>query len=95
MLLCQYRIEKKLDENLSETHYGFVAKKDTRGAISLLKVVIQRALNASTDIIAYFIDYMRKRSIECIINCILKYSDNEELILEPKRKYKARRGMFE
>ena len=34
------RIERKLDDNLSETQYGFVAKKGTRDAIALLKMVI-------------------------------------------------------
>ena len=36
------RIEEKLDENQSETQYGFVAEKGSRDAIALLKVVIQR-----------------------------------------------------
>ena len=51
------RIERKLDENLSETQYGFVVKKGTRDAIVLLKMVIQRTLNANREIIACFIDY--------------------------------------
>ena len=51
------RIERKLEERLSETQYWFVAKKGTRDAIALLKVVIQRTLKANREIIACFIDY--------------------------------------
>ena len=46
-----------MDDNLSETQYGFVAKKGTRDAIALLKMVIQRGLNANREIFACFIDY--------------------------------------
>lgn len=56
-------IERKSNENLSETQYGFVEKKRTRDAIILLKVVIQRTLNANREIIMCFVDYKKKHLI--------------------------------
>lgn len=41
----------------SETQYGFVAKKGIRDVIALLKVVLQRVLNANIEIVACFIGF--------------------------------------
>ena len=46
-----------MDENLSETQCGFVAKKRTRDTIALLKMRIQITLNANREIVACFIDH--------------------------------------
>lgn len=70
------RTERKLDENLSETQYGFAAKKRTRDAIALLKVVIQRTLNANREIIVCFIDY--EEAFDCV---------NHQKMMEILKKY--------
>lgn len=60
-LIINARIEQKLNTQLNETQYGFVTKRDTRDAIVLLKMMVQRALNIGRDVIACFIDSKRPR----------------------------------
>lgn len=38
LAIINARIERKIDENQSETQYGFVTKKGSRDAIALLNV---------------------------------------------------------
>ena len=96
-------IERMLDENLSEAQYGFTARKRTRDMIALLKMVIQRTLNANREIIACFIDH------EKVFNCvnhekmmrILKYNvddrdlNNLKSVLESKCQSKDQKGILE
>lgn len=68
--MLNVKIEKKLDENLSEIQYGFVSKKGIKDAIALIKVVIQKAPNANRVILACFIDYAKGSIVSIMRRCL-------------------------
>lgn len=57
LAIINRRIERKIDEHMSETQYGFMAHKGTRDAIVLFKMLVQRALAVNRSIYVCYIDY--------------------------------------
>ena len=51
------RIEKKLDDNLSKTQFGFRPNTGTRDAIALYRLLIQRALTVNRNLYVCYVDY--------------------------------------
>lgn len=79
------RIEKKIDEHLSETQFGFRARRSTRDAIALFKVIIQRAISVNRKIYVCFVDYEKafdKVEHTKMLHILQKYGiDKEDLEL--------------
>ena len=88
--IVNMRIEQKLDTNLSETQFGFVAKRGTRDAIALLKIIIQRALNVNREIITCFVDYEKafdRVNHKYLIAILQKYNIDDKDIKIIKNLY--------
>ncbi len=85
LTIINKRVEKKIDEHLDETQFGFVARKGTRDAILLFKMIVQRALAVNRDIYVAFIDYEKafdRVKHEKLMSTMEKYGiDREDLQL--------------
>jgi hypothetical protein len=81
LAIVNRRMEKKIDEQLDETQFGFTANKGTRDAIALFKMTVQRALAVNRNIYACFVDYEKafdRVQHEKMMKALSKYSVDQE-----------------
>ena len=84
LTIINRRIENRIDPTLSQTQFGFRGKKGTRGAVTLFKILIQRALEVNRKIYVCFVDYKKAldRVEHCkLVNMLENYADEEDVRL--------------